>query len=79
MIAGTQFHGGIFKVKLILPFDYPEAPPKGSWVLRRFLWLVLTLLLQYRLLRHKNLSSKHPPAEWRDLREHIEKRLAAES
>jgi len=34
--AGTPFHGGIFKVKLILPFDYPEAPPKGFFVTKIF-------------------------------------------
>lgn len=26
----TPFEGGVFKVKLVLPSDYPQAPPKGA-------------------------------------------------
>ena len=26
----TPFEGGVFKVKLVLPSDYPSAPPKGA-------------------------------------------------
>ena len=25
----TPFDGGVFKIKLVLPSDYPQAPPKG--------------------------------------------------
>ena len=25
----TPFHSGTFKVKLVLPSDYPASPPKG--------------------------------------------------
>ena len=26
----TPFEGGVYKVKLTLPTDYPHAPPKGA-------------------------------------------------
>jgi len=28
----TPFEGGVFKVKLVLPSDYPQAPPKGYFL-----------------------------------------------
>jgi len=31
---GTPFEGGVFKVKLMLPSDYPSAPPKGYFLTR---------------------------------------------
>jgi len=42
---GTPYEGGIFRVKLVLPLDFPASPPKGAcapvckecrlvWVLR---------------------------------------------
>ncbi|ACO68429.1 ubiquitin carrier protein [Micromonas commoda] len=34
--ADTPFHGGTFKMRLILPHDYPEAPPKGFFVTKIF-------------------------------------------
>ena len=30
----TPFEGGVFKVKLVLPSDYPSAPPKGYFLTR---------------------------------------------
>jgi len=30
----TPFEGGVFKVKLVLPADYPNAPPKGYFLTR---------------------------------------------
>jgi len=32
----TPFEGGVFKVKLMLPSDYPNAPPKGFFLTRIF-------------------------------------------
>jgi ubiquitin-conjugating enzyme E2 S len=32
----TPFEGGVFKVKLMLPGDYPHAPPKGFFLTRIF-------------------------------------------
>jgi len=32
----TPFEGGVFKVKLVLPTDYPHAPPKGFFLTRIF-------------------------------------------
>jgi len=32
----TPFQGGVFKVKLVLPPDYPSAPPKGYFLTRIF-------------------------------------------
>lgn len=32
----TPFHGGNFKVKLVLPSDYPSAPPKGYFLTKIF-------------------------------------------
>ena len=27
--VGTPYEGGVFKVKLVIPSDFPQAPPKG--------------------------------------------------
>lgn len=32
----TPFEQGVFKVKLVLPADYPQAPPKGYFLTRIF-------------------------------------------
>lgn len=32
----TPFEGGVYKVKLTLPTDYPHAPPKGFFLTRIF-------------------------------------------
>jgi len=32
----TPFEGGVYKVKLVLPTDYPHAPPKGFFLTRIF-------------------------------------------
>ena len=28
--AGTPYEGGLFKMKLCIPADFPAAPPKGT-------------------------------------------------
>ena len=33
---GTPFEGGVFKIKLVLPSDYPQAPPKGHFLTKIF-------------------------------------------
>jgi len=32
----TPFEAGVFKVKLVLPADYPQAPPKGYFLTKIF-------------------------------------------
>jgi hypothetical protein len=65
-------------MRLILPHDYPEAPPKGLGPsMLPVADLEVTTVLKTRLFCHKNFSSKHPPARWRDMRKYTEKRLAA--
>eukprot|EP00320_Phaeocystis_rex_P009908 CAMPEP_0119069972 /NCGR_PEP_ID=MMETSP1178-20130426/33327_1 /TAXON_ID=33656 /ORGANISM="unid sp, Strain CCMP2000" /LENGTH=211 /DNA_ID=CAMNT_0007051779 /DNA_START=25 /DNA_END=660 /DNA_ORIENTATION=+ len=32
----TPFAGGVFKIKLVLPSDYPQAPPKGYFLTKIF-------------------------------------------
>lgn len=32
----TPFEAGVFKIKLVLPSDYPSAPPKGFFLTRIF-------------------------------------------
>eukprot|EP00959_Pyramimonas_sp_CCMP1952_P088801 1857914-Pyramimonas_sp.AAC.1 len=34
--AGTPYEGGVFKMKLILPSDFPNTPPRGFFVTRIF-------------------------------------------
>jgi len=34
--AGTPYAGGVFKIKLILPSDFPQTPPKGFFVTKIF-------------------------------------------
>jgi len=34
--AGTPYAGGVFKMKLILPSDFPQTPPKGFFVTKIF-------------------------------------------
>lgn len=36
--AGTPFEGGVFRMKLVFPADYPAAPPKGECPLARRVW-----------------------------------------
>lgn len=33
---GTPFAGGIFKLKLSLPADYPQSAPKGNFLTKIF-------------------------------------------
>ena len=34
--AGTPFEGGVFKMRLALPADYPNSPPKGYFTTKIF-------------------------------------------
>ncbi|GBG72599.1 hypothetical protein CBR_g12172 [Chara braunii] len=34
--AGTPYEGGLFKMKLVLPHDFPTSPPKGYFLTRIF-------------------------------------------
>eukprot|EP00163_Fabomonas_tropica_P021010 TRINITY_DN3695_c0_g2_i5.p1 TRINITY_DN3695_c0_g2~~TRINITY_DN3695_c0_g2_i5.p1 ORF type:complete len:228 (-),score=46.33 TRINITY_DN3695_c0_g2_i5:495-1115(-) len=34
--VGTPFEGGVFRVKIILPAEYPTAPPKGNFLTKIF-------------------------------------------
>ena len=42
---GTPFVGGAFRVKLVMPSDYPNSPPKGY-----FLTKIFPLKYQYHLI-----------------------------
>jgi len=33
---GTPYEGGVFRVKLSLPFDFPQSPPKGIFLTKIF-------------------------------------------
>ncbi len=30
--VGTPFEGGLFRIKLVVPSDFPASPPKGYFV-----------------------------------------------
>ena len=32
-VAGTPYEGGMFRMKLVLPKDFPASPPQGTIVL----------------------------------------------
>lgn len=32
----TPYYGGIFRVKLVLPSDFPKSPPKGYCITKIF-------------------------------------------
>lgn len=34
--TGTPFEGGVFRVKLLLGEDFPDAPPKGYFITKVF-------------------------------------------
>lgn len=34
--TGTPFESGIFRLKLVIPSDFPQTPPKGYFVTKIF-------------------------------------------
>ena len=34
--TGTPFEGGLFRLKLIIPSDFPNSPPKGFFLTKIF-------------------------------------------
>ena len=72
---GTPFHNGTFKMKLILPTDYPRCPPRGENVKSVCHGCCLHKLFIFRIFCYKNFPPKCAPTKWRDLRKYVEKRL----
>jgi Ubiquitin-conjugating enzyme len=68
---GTPYAGGYFRVKFKFTEEFPSAPPKC--VSNAFV-LYLLLTLGSRLVCNKDLPSQCW-RQWRDLRQHSEKRL----